>query len=80
MLWLDYNAVIASRTSSQSLFTRLFCRAFSGVSAGFTSSEVWSFDLTLQQWALRKGDPLNNVAAVFGVRGVPAPDNTPGPR
>lgn len=48
-------------------------------SPGFLN-DLWSFDTRTQQWIWQSGSRQANATAVFGTRGVPAPNNVPGSR
>lgn len=51
-------------------------------STGFSDyfSDLWKFSTTTHQWTWVSGPNTPNHGTVYGVRGTPAADNTPGPR
>ena len=43
-------------------------------------NDVWKFDITSQNWIWIDGDSTFNSPAVYGVKGISSPNNTPGLR
>lgn len=47
---------------------------------GLGTSDLWKYDITINEWALIKGDTIPYQPGVYGIKGVPDPLNIPGGR
>jgi hypothetical protein len=47
---------------------------------GARSSDLWKYNVTLNQWVWIKGSGIPNQSPIYGTQGFPSPYNTPGAR
>lgn len=53
---------------------------FGGVKNGGGFSDLWEYDITINEWVWMNGPNITNQPAVYGTIGVPNPNNNPGAR
>ena len=53
---------------------------FGGSKGNNTYSALWKFNVLTNEWTWINGSQLPNQCGVYGVIGVPSPDNSPGAR
>jgi hypothetical protein len=53
---------------------------FGGQNANGSFNDLWKYSIPSNEWTWMSGSNLNNVAGVYGTKGIPAPANCPGAR